>query len=64
MATSENLPPQVITRVLREIRELVQSPPLGITYVPSDDDTVTEIHAQIEGPGMLLPLSNAGSWIE
>src|SRR3546814_536393 len=53
MATRENLPPQVITRIMREIRDLVRAPPLGISYIASDDDVVTEVHAQIEGPGAL-----------
>jgi hypothetical protein len=53
MATREreNLPPQVVMRLCKEIRELVQQPPEGITYVPFDD-SVTEIHAQVEGPGV------------
>ena len=36
---SENLPPQIISRVMSEIREIVRSPPEGIEYFdPSEND--------------------------
>eukprot|EP00604_Paraphysomonas_vestita_P000642 CAMPEP_0174825002 /NCGR_PEP_ID=MMETSP1107-20130205/40729_1 /TAXON_ID=36770 /ORGANISM="Paraphysomonas vestita, Strain GFlagA" /LENGTH=226 /DNA_ID=CAMNT_0016055493 /DNA_START=94 /DNA_END=774 /DNA_ORIENTATION=- len=48
---SENLPPQIVSRLLSEIRELVRNPPDGIEYVDNEDgDTVSEIHAIISGP--------------
>jgi hypothetical protein len=50
MAT-ENLAPQVISRLLGEIRDLVRHSVDGIEYVDSDSDTVSEIHAMISGPG-------------
>lgn len=49
MAT-ENLAPQVISRLMGEIRSLVKSPPDGIEYVETEDNTVSEIHAIINGP--------------
>jgi ubiquitin-protein ligase len=57
MAT-ENLAPQVISRLLGEIRDLVRNPPEGILYIESDNEnnTVSEIHAQITGPGNTISL--------
>jgi len=49
MAT-ENLAPQVISRLMGEIRDLVRNPPDGIEYVDNEDSTVSEIHAMISGP--------------
>lgn len=49
MAT-ENLAPQVISRLLGEIRDLVRNPPDGIEYVENDEQSVSEIHAIITGP--------------
>ncbi len=49
MAT-ENLAPQVISRLMGEVRDLVRRPPEGIEYVSQDDATVSEIHAIISGP--------------
>lgn len=49
MAT-ENLAPQVISRLMGEVRDLVRRPPEGIEYVSTDDATVSEIHAIISGP--------------
>ena len=48
--SAENLAPQVISRLLGEIRQLVKQPPTGITYVESDENSVSEIHAIISGP--------------
>lgn len=49
-AARENLPPQVIQRVAREIRRLVMTPLDGIRYLPQDDEQLTEIHVEIRGP--------------
>ena len=43
--------PQVISRLMAEIKDLIINPPEDIIYIEQDDDTVTEIHAQISGPG-------------
>jgi ubiquitin-protein ligase len=53
-SSAENLAPQIISRIMTEIRDLVRSPPEGIEYVDSEDGTVTEIHAIITGPGMQI----------
>lgn len=49
MAT-ENLAPQVISRLMGEIRHLVKTPPEGIQYIESDENSVSEVHAIISGP--------------
>jgi len=46
----ENISPQVISRVSREIRELVRSPPEGVQYVENEDDNLGEIFANMSGP--------------
>jgi ubiquitin-protein ligase len=54
---SPNLAPQIVSRLMNEIRDLVRSPPDGIEYVESEDcDTVSEIHAIISGPGRSISL--------
>lgn len=42
---------QVVQRLGREIQELVRAPPEGIRFVPNDEETLTEVHAEIAGPG-------------
>jgi ubiquitin-conjugating enzyme E2 S len=51
MAT-ENLAPQVITRLMGEIRQLVRSKSEGIEYIQDEDEKglVSEVHALITGP--------------
>jgi len=46
----ENFSPQVIQRLAREVRELMTSPPEGITFVPNDEETLMEIHVDMQGP--------------
>lgn len=51
--SAENLSPQIINRLLSEIRQLCKSPPEGIEYVEPEDDTsnsISEIYARICGP--------------
>ncbi|CAM0946535.1 unnamed protein product [Alopecurus aequalis] len=50
MATNENLPPNVIRQLAKELKNLDQSPPEGIRVIVNDDD-FTSICADIEGPG-------------
>ena len=38
-------------RIMGEIRDLVKNPTDGIRYVENDEDTVSEIHAVLDGPG-------------
>jgi ubiquitin-conjugating enzyme E2 S len=48
----ENLAPQIVSRLMAEIRELVRRPPEGIEYLDNEDgdSSVSEIHALITGP--------------
>ncbi|KAK7266951.1 hypothetical protein RIF29_19613 [Crotalaria pallida] len=48
-ATNENLPPNVIRQLAKELKSLDESPPEGIKVVVNDDDFST-IYADIEGP--------------
>lgn len=45
----ENLSPQIIRGVVREMQELVTTPPEGIKVQINEED-VTDIQAFIEGP--------------
>lgn len=49
----ENLPPQVIRRVTKEVVELAEDPPEGIKVYLNEED-ITDIQATIEGPGASL----------
>ncbi len=51
MASTENLAPHIMTRVMREIRDLVRSPTDGIQYEENEDNSMSEIHAVLTGPG-------------
>ena len=46
----ENLSPQIIRQVVKELQDLVMEPPEGIKVQMNDED-VTDIQAYIEGPG-------------
>ena len=37
-----------------QIRDLVKNPPEGVRYTENDENTVSEIHAVIDGPGKML----------
>lgn len=50
--SNENLPPQVVTRLMKEIHRLCSKPPEGIT-VDFAEDNMTNINAEIDGPGAL-----------
>lgn len=50
MANAENVPPQTLRAVVREVRELLARPPPGIKLVAPDAD-LTDIRAAIDGPG-------------
>lgn len=45
----ENLSPQIIRGVVREMQSLVNEPPEGIKVHVNDED-VTDIQAYLEGP--------------
>lgn len=51
MAATENLAPQVISRIMSEIRDIVKNAVEGISYVENDENSVSEIHAILSGPG-------------
>lgn len=46
----ENLSPQILRGVLKEVTELVKGPPEGIKVHMNDED-ITDIQATIAGPG-------------
>jgi ubiquitin-conjugating enzyme E2 S len=50
MSASENLSPQVLQRLMKDLRKLARRPPEGIKYVPNTDDNIGEIHCLIFGP--------------
>lgn len=50
MSNVENLSPQTIRQVLKELSELQKNAPEGIKVQFNDND-VTDIHAVLEGPG-------------
>ncbi|PON52432.1 Ubiquitin-fold modifier-conjugating enzyme [Parasponia andersonii] len=56
MATNENLPPNVIKQLAKELKNLDESPPEGIKVGVNDDD-FSIIYADIEGPGIVLYLA-------
>ena len=41
-----------------EIRDLVKNPTDGIRYAENDEDTVSEIHAIMDGPGIIEDLDD------
>ncbi|KAF9597292.1 hypothetical protein IFM89_016433 [Coptis chinensis] len=49
MATNENLPPNVIKQLAKELKNLDEIPPEGVKVVVNEDDLST-IFADIEGP--------------
>ena len=51
----ENVSPQLIRQVSKELSDLVKDPPEGIQVYPNEED-ITEIHATIDGPGEFLYL--------
>ena len=51
-SSNENVSPQVIRRVTKEVMELAESPPEGIKVFVNEED-ITDIQATITGPGMI-----------
>jgi len=45
-----NLSPQVISRIMGEIRDLIKKPIEGITFIDNEENSVAEIYAVITGP--------------
>ncbi|CAM9789536.1 unnamed protein product [Discosporangium mesarthrocarpum] len=50
MSSFENISPQVISRVGREIQDFQKNPPDGIRFLPQEEDSIAEIHVEIMGP--------------
>lgn len=48
---ADNLAPLIINRLGKEINSLKRRPPGGFAYIESENDTMSEIHAQLIGPG-------------
>ena len=46
----ENMSPQIIRQVTKELLDLQKNPPEGIRVFMNEED-ITDIHATIEGPG-------------
>jgi len=49
----ENLHPQIIKQVAKELTSLSSDPPEGIKVFTNEED-ITDIQATIEGPGILI----------
>lgn len=47
----ENLSPQIIRQLTKELHELVTEPPEGIKVQINEED-ITDIQAYIDGPGL------------
>lgn len=47
--STENLSPQIIRQVMRELQDLTTNPPEGIKVATNEED-ITEVRASIEGP--------------
>lgn len=54
MSNVENLSPQIIRRVAREMQELSEKPLEGIKVIVNECD-ITDIQAYIDGPGIYQP---------
>jgi len=50
LQSAENLPPVIMRTVARQIKQLIVKPLDGIRYIP-DKGSLTEIYAEISGPG-------------
>lgn len=49
----ENLSPQVLRQVAKEVAALAKTPLEGIKVYPNEED-ITDIQASVEGPGKYL----------
>lgn len=53
----ENLSPQIIRHIAKEVADLTKDPPEGIKVIPNEED-ITDIQATIEGPGNNTDIHN------
>lgn len=58
MSNVENVCPQVLRGVARELRRLAADPPPGVKLLLRDDD-LTDVRATIEGPGTVTSHDNS-----
>jgi len=49
----ENMSPQIIRQVTKELIDLQKNPPEGIKVFMNEED-ITDIQAAIEGPGIII----------
>ena len=56
----ENLSPQIIRQIAKELADLTKEPLEGIKIFPNEAD-ITDIRASIEGPGINLSACHAVS---
>ncbi|KAL9257827.1 Ubiquitin-conjugating enzyme E2 22-like protein [Drosera capensis] len=56
-ATNENLPPNVVKQLAKELKNLDETPPEGIKVGVNDDDFST-IYADIDGPGIKVGVND------
>lgn len=55
------LNPRVLGRLNKELKELMNSAPEGVRFVPNDMDTLSEVFVEMDGPGkggvnILIPI--------
>ena len=48
-----SLAPSVVASLTRQLRALHASPPEGVRFLATESGTLTELHAEIVGPGAL-----------
>ncbi|CAI7851270.1 unnamed protein product [Closterium sp. NIES-53] len=53
VGSNENLPPKVVRVIVKELRSLQDSPPEGIRVLLNDDN-ISTVHAEIEGPEFIF----------
>ena len=46
----QNLQPRVVRALQREIKDLIKRPPAGVTFVPNEEDSISEVMAELVGP--------------
>lgn len=45
--------PRILARLNKEVCALATKPPQGVRFVPMEDmESLVEIHAELDGPGM------------
>lgn len=57
MSNVENLSPQIIRGIIKELHELANNPPEGIRVSINEAD-ISDIQAFVEGPGIIFYFTN------